>query len=550
MKRIARLTPLLGILAVVATGFVAGASSAAVATPTNLHGFMLRATEDATTTFHRTPSFAWRPTAGAVHYELQLSTSKIFQQNGVIFDSRAFLTPVAAPDLTLPWITGSPHSLYARVRAILANGGTSPWSARYGFDVVPPAPPTEESSYDGLLHWSQVEGATGYQVWLLDAGKVETTDTNVLDEREYYAFHANASWVGDVRWRVRALRSNVIGQLNGIPVATHGPWSQVYQSANATPTTAPIHLVGTLSDSFSSGGAASKAHALMPGFVWTGNETATGVAEPFARVEVFTDSSCLNRVWTSATVASPAVAPRIYGTLAMPTKQADVDLASTGYLPDGTEDTDYTEDGDPLIPADMTPAASPTLKIDGSNALTVGNPAALGAPVDLWDTDWPSSGYYWTVVPVGMATGTDGTIYYYDAEVPQDVCAEGRVQRFGISSEPSLTAHHVAFASGLSARGGLVSASLSTKFYGQPLVAWTPVAAGLSYEVQWSKSSYPFKPAGTRLTWSTSIVLPLRPGTYWYRVRGIDYNIPSGAQEMTWSNQTKIVVAAPQLTIK
>src|ERR671934_2691647 len=24
----------------------------------------------------------------------------------------------------------------------------------------------------------------------------------------------------------------------------------------------------------------------------------------------------------------------------------------------------------------------------------------LGAPVDLWDTDWPNGGYYWTVVPV------------------------------------------------------------------------------------------------------------------------------------------------------
>ena len=126
MKRIARLTTLLGILAVVVAGSLAGASTAAVAAPTGLRGFLLTATESATTTFHRTPSFAWKPAPGAVRYELQLSTSATFRDNGVIFDSRAFLTPVAAPSLTLPWITGSPHSLYARVRAIFGRGGVSP----------------------------------------------------------------------------------------------------------------------------------------------------------------------------------------------------------------------------------------------------------------------------------------------------------------------------------------------------------------------------------------------------------------------------------------
>ena len=34
-------------------------------------------------------------------------------------------SPVAAPNLTLPWITGSPHALYARVRADLGTTTTS-----------------------------------------------------------------------------------------------------------------------------------------------------------------------------------------------------------------------------------------------------------------------------------------------------------------------------------------------------------------------------------------------------------------------------------------
>ena len=78
MKRIVRLTTLLGILAVVVAGSLAGASSAAVRAPVGLHGFLLIANQQ-TSTFHRTPSFAWRPVSGAVRYELQLSTSNSFR---------------------------------------------------------------------------------------------------------------------------------------------------------------------------------------------------------------------------------------------------------------------------------------------------------------------------------------------------------------------------------------------------------------------------------------------------------------------------------------
>ena len=180
----------------------------------------------------------------------------------------------------------------------------------------------------------------------------------------------------------------------------------------------------------------------------------------------------------------------------------------------------------------------------------------LGAPIDLWDTNWPESGYYWTVVPVsasalGAATSTvaapgasvgsalvpvadsssfakgltvtigtppssdTGTIVsisgnsitlsaplkfghaegeaivangssvvYQDLELPEDVCAAGRVQRFGIESEPSLTTAQAPFATGLSATGRLTSAANTSSFYGQPLVAWTPALGADIYQVQ------------------------------------------------------------------
>jgi len=524
MTRIARLTILLGILAALAAGSLAGAS-AALRSPTGLHGFMLTANESSST-FHQTPSFAWNPAAGAVRYELQISQSRTFQDNGVYYDNKKLLTPVAAPSISLPWITGNPHSLYARVRAILPGGGTSPWSLDYGFDVVPPAPPVSLSSYNGLLRWSPVQGATDYDVWLVDAHRIESVNTNVFDLREYFDSQLAGT---DVRWRVRAVRWDQLGLLNGVPVATRGAWSPIYTATTSAVTDAPIQLVGTVSESFSNGSASSRAHKLMPGFIWTGDEGFDGSPASLFRVEVFTDSSCLNRVWTGTTVASPAYAPRLFGAA------------------DGTAiGPDFTADDESLTPNETLAAATPTTSVPSTkDKINIDASSNLGAALDLWDQNWPSSGYYWTVMPVAQGNGG-----YYDMELAQDVCAAGRVQRVGISSQPSLTSGSGrVFASGLSASGRLVSGAHTAKFYGQPLVAWTPAVNASAYELQVSKKPYPFRAVLTHLTMGTSVVLNLKPGKWYYRVRGFDYNLPAGAQEMAWSHPTKIVVAQPKFRV-
>ncbi|HXR12828.1 MAG TPA: hypothetical protein VN770_11070, partial [Gaiellaceae bacterium] len=51
------------------------------------------------------------------------------------------------------------------------------------------------------------------------------------------------------------------------------------------------------------------------------------------------------------------------------------------------------------------------------------------------------------------------------------------------------------------------------------------------------------------MTFSTSIVLPVGPGTWWYRVRGFDYSLPTGAQQMSWSDPAELVVAQPKFKI-
>ena len=231
------------------------------AAPKSLHGFLLRADEPADNSFTRTPSFAWNPVPGALHYQFQLATSSTFRESGIVYSTSSLTTPVAAPTVMLPWVTGNPHALFARVRGITATA-TTPWSAAFGFDMTPGPPPKPLASEPGLLRWTPIEGADGYQVWFIDINnptpKMETVFTNVLDEREFYTFHRTASWTGTVRWRIRALRTdrtddNQKSRQNGLPAVGYGPWSPVYSSSNPAYAGGPIKLGDTVSDVVSNG---------------------------------------------------------------------------------------------------------------------------------------------------------------------------------------------------------------------------------------------------------------------------------------------------------
>jgi hypothetical protein len=378
----------------------------------------------------------------------------------------------------------------------------------------------------------------------------------------------------------------------------------------------------------------------MPAFTFSGDQASDGTSAELFRVYVFTDQQCLNRVFTGAVVGGPAYAPRPFGPLSLPASPTSLPAARASYLNDGSEPESFTFDGLKIQSTELTASATPTTAVPAdSDSSSTTSPAAgpqqiqigsgvLGAPVDLWDTDWPGSGYYWTVVPVeavspgalktstaavtaigalnvgvtsavGFSSGdtvllgnasnqepvtvitvngdslalavplhsahgagepivrTGGNLRYQDLELAQDVCAAGRWARFGKSSEPALTAAGELFASGLSPKGLLTSGTNSQAFYGSPLVAWTPALGATVYEVQWSKKRYPFKPEpnphnqnalGT-IVLGTSTVLPLKPGTWYYRVRGFNYGLPTGAQQMSWSDPARIVVAKPRFRV-
>jgi len=637
MTRIARLT-LVCLAALAVTGTVQ-ARIASPSAPDGLKAFLLRADEPAKHEFSRTPSFAWLPVRGAIRYEFELSKNRSFTEAGIFWSDEKLKVPAVSIPVALPWLTGNPYAVYARVRAITADGVTG-WSDAYGFNVRWGNTPQQIASKPGMSRWNVVEGATSYHVWFVDVhpGKVIATKTNAVDHREFYAFHQQPSYAGAVRFRVRAVR-NLYGAIpTGLPAVTHGPWSPIYSSINPGIDAGLLAPTFALSDDTTSTPAKAALHRLTPAFAFNGSTSAVGRPYELYRVYVFSDEDCVNTIFRGSIVASPAYVPRLTGPLRLPKSNTELTGARTRILSDGKEPSSFTADGlavqpteqdkapepvkaapakpgtlepvDPTDPASTPPAADTNLPA---------TPVVTGAPVDLWESGWPNGRFYWTVVPVffvvddgiplelataaaagastinvdsggfplGAAvlgagassetvnvtavTGTtltlgsaltrahtvrtavtpiSGSLKYYDAESPQDACAAGRMLEFGKTSEPAVSRSGSPFASGLSPRGRLTAAATSKpSFYGTPLVAWVPALGADQYQVQWSKTSYPWRKEGEKLTYATSALLPLEPGSWFYRVRGINFSLPGTARAMTWSKPVGLSVSRPTFTV-
>jgi hypothetical protein len=588
---------LLAVLALAAPASAASGSASKLRAPSNFRAFLLRASEQPGHSFPRTPAFAWGPVAGAKKYELVLSISPLFRGNGIVWDDPSLSTPVGTVPLALPWITGNPHSLYARVRAIAANGAVGPWTASYGFDIRSDAVPAPLPAPPGLVRWTPIEGATSYQVWFQNLNlngasrnHYFETATNVADEREYYTFHQTHAFIGRVEWRVRAVRQRYGAPTNALPVVSYGPWSPEYVSFNPSFAHGPLDetTFATTSD------ATASPHQLMAGFSWSGDSGINGPEELY-RVSVYTDKDCLNRVFESPAVGSPAYAPRVSATgLDYPSNTDEVAVARLQNLVPGP-DPGRRADDTPATPTELgsgatfTPivigaAAAGTSASSGSSgsagAASSSTGAAFpssitsGAPaVDLWDINWPEGQYYWTVIPVRWQVATPPVttlipppapvtpptgpppsppIEYWDDELAEDVCmqGDGRVATLGKMSAQPLTTDGLPFSSGLSPKGGLRAANIKTpSFYGAPLVAWKPVLGASFYEVQWSKTAYPWRPPGNLFTYATQTTLPLQPGKWYYRIRGIDLYVPTGAAQLAWSEKTPIVIAKPKFRV-
>jgi len=539
--RLATVVALLLVTPVVATAAAKGPATPAA--PKGLQGFLLRPNESVTHTFPRTPAFAWKPVRGAACYEFQLATSRTFDGNTVVWSnvsggtsaaracggSRKITIPAASISLTLPWFTGKPYALYAHVRAITTSGATR-WSSPFGLNMRWEELPVPMATKPGLVRWTPVDGATSYQVWYTDIRKSFSTHTNVADMREFYTFHDDPNWWSTVRWRVRAVR-HVLGTIpNGLPAVSYGPWSPVYATTNPPLTSGKLQLRTAVSDVISSDWK-NGAHQLMPGLTFSGTEATT-----LYRVYASTDSDCVNVVFRGSVFGGPAFAPRLSGPLKLPTNVDEYDAASIGVLPSGEDEgaKTFSADGSELV----------------SNESVAGE--ATSVRVDLPDVDAATTRYFWTVVPVGIVVSDSGSFEYWDDPAggpPQDYCQTGRVSTFAKLSKPAITASRTPYVSGLTPKGRLLAVAGSRPVvYSTPLVAWQPVVGATGYEIQWSKTTYPWRSSGKRMTLSTSSLLNVSPGLWYYRVRGLNA-AQVGTPAMTWSAPAAVRVVRPTFRV-
>ena len=567
----------IALVAVVLLGTLLAASAsatqaAAPAAPKSPHGFLLRPSEPVSHTFSRTPAFAWSPVRGASCYEFELATSRTFDGSSVIWSNVAYgassgkfcrsvvmtapaaedqqstegdagsssgvvrtvIAPIKIPatsiNLVLPWFTGKPYALYAHVRAITTRGATA-WSRPYGFNMRWEETPVPMVTKPGLVRWAAVEGATAYDVWYPEIRKVLRTHTNVADLREFYSFHLEDSWWQTVRWRVRPVRQVVGGLPNGLPAVSYGPWSPTYATTNPAWAPGKIQVRFAVSDQVSTDSKAS-GHQLMPAMTFTGDTGIDGREYRLFRAYAFTDRDCVNVVFRGSVVGGPAFAPRISGPLKLPANQDELDAALAGVLPSAK-----TENAKTFMADGSALTANETL----TDTTTV--------RVDLPDVDRATTRYFWTVVPVGIYVDDGGTFEYYDAESPQDACESGRIASFGKESKPAITTSGSPYVSGLSPKGRLLAqAGRRPVVYSTPLVAWRPVVGATAYEIQWSRTKYPWRARGSSLTYSTSSVLSLGAGLWYYRVRGLNA-AQVGTPAMTWSSPVGVRVVRPTFQI-
>lgn len=551
----------------------AGSSTRAVAAPTGLHAFEYRADEPvrADHTYAQLPAFAWSAIKGASTYELQLATSSTFSETTTFYDNKTYQSPVASVQLQVPWMTGKPYALWVHVRAV-AHGRASPWSTPFGFNTAWQEI-TQERAPTGLIRWSPVDGATSYDVWYVGGPDNYSyhfsTLTNVADEREYWTFHPASA--ATINWRVRAVRAVQTGSLpNGIPVESHGPYSPIFTTTNPTTLSAkPIKGVLAVSN-VNSTPTHPRAHQLTPGFTWTGTEDAFGQGSgaEFWRVYVFSDEKCVNQVMAGSIVGGPAWAPRNSDPLVLPGTIADLtgaaDVTDRKILGYGGQSGTFMADGTVPSPAESGSAAAASGSAPAAPA--GGAPASASGstrPISLPDNGWPQGRYWWTVVPVGTVDVapvqfpgplSPDAIEYHDLVQPQDICAAGQVWSFGVQSAPITTTSETPYASGLVNGPRVVSAvARRPSFQELPLVTWKPALAAQAYDVEVSRKAYPWvsvKPP--QMSVVTSAVLPLTKkdkGVWYYRVRGINPNLPATAQKLSWSKPVAIRISGDRFVI-
>jgi hypothetical protein len=140
----------------------------------------------------------------------------------------------------------------------------------------------------------------------------------------------------------------------------------VFSTVNNALSDGTLAPTDTVSDTWDKIGSKPAAHFLTPGFAWAPSAPVTGpgLADPGSslyRVYIFSDSDCVNRIFTGSIVGSPAWAPRAVGgpmDLPTDTQALSDDQAAPPYLTaPGSEGNAYDAAG-ALVQSNEVPGSA------------------------------------------------------------------------------------------------------------------------------------------------------------------------------------------------
>ena len=125
---------------------------------------------------------------------------------------------------------------------------------------------------------------------------------------------------------------------------------------------------------------------------------------------------------------------------------------------------------------------------------------------------------------------------------------------FGKVSRPVVDAGGQPYLSGVQPSGSrmVAAAGKAAVVLSSPIVAWEPAMGATMYQVELSRSAYPWLPTRRVSTPSTSVVLPLTKydvGTWYYRVRGVNDALPVGARRMSWSKVLRVHITGDRFAV-
>lgn len=500
----------------------------------------------------------WGPIDGATAYEVlytDLHPAQSFQTTTNVADEREFFT----------WHTSQGYSaIHWRVRAIRdvgqfqssSNGlpavSYGPWSPVYSTVNTPQANGTLKALDTISDVWDKRGRGTAHLLtpgfsWSPSAPEPSPLVANMGSSLYRVYIFSDQNCVN------RIFTGSVVGSPAWAPRSIGGGTPSPPPGWNApTPSTPSSGSSGASGSSSTSGSSSASTSSGGPGASSSsqGSSGSTGAASSNSSTTSTPTSS------SAGTVGAGAVR----NTLKL-SSGIDVDASGAPLFPNETLGSQVSANKAGKSSSSKTTTAQTSAAPQATAAQQSTPTPTKAAGVDLWDSGWPSGRFYWTVVPVTIDTAltsassstsssassnTGGGFsgLFFDTDVPQDSCHAGNVMSFGKVSQPIVTSQGRPFVSGLGPNSrSTASTGPAPVVYDAPIVAWRPVVGATKYQVELSRSLYPWHPARTVGTPATSVVLPVTKadaGVWYYHVRAINENLPAGARAMAWSTPVKV----------